>query len=109
LAKRAHDGSSLLSMCSGGHDGIRACIVGRVIQEIFDVLHEQRIELVDDAFLVGEIEGPIERDPAGLVRLKRARIPDALQMHRADLDDCSLLLTLENTISLAPTHTSNVQ
>ncbi len=44
-----------------------------------------------------------------LLANSRARLPDSFQMHWADLDHVLLLLTLENAVTSASCHTSNVE
>lgn len=72
-------------------------IVLRVVEECAYVVNEEWIQLLCDLLLVCKIESTLIRNP------------DTLEMHWANLDDVSRLFTLENTISSASGHASNIQ
>lgn len=86
---------------TSGHSGIsnaRTCLlVGRVVQQSSDVVHEERVEGLGDLLLVGKIQRAVKRDP------------DTLEMHWTNLDDVAGLLAFEYTIAAATSHTSHVE
>ena len=48
------------------HDHVGAGLVGRVVQQTTDVVHEQRVQKIGDLFLVGKIQRTLERNPRGI-------------------------------------------
>lgn len=60
-------------------------------------MDEEGVKQLGDLFLVGEFEGTLERNP------------DTFQMHWTNLDDMLLLLALEDTVTSASGHASNIQ
>lgn len=53
----------LLSPLCSGHHGIRAVLVGRVVQESTDVVDKKRVEGLGDPLLVRELERALEWNP----------------------------------------------
>jgi hypothetical protein len=47
----------------GGHDLARPILVRRVVEKGADVVNEQRVKHLNDLFLVGKVESPLERNP----------------------------------------------
>jgi len=89
-----------------------------VVEESSDIVDEERVEQFGDLFFVGEFEGTLERNPTEVncelqsianYELRIKDLPDTFQMHWANLDHMLLLLTLENAITSASGHTSNVK
>lgn len=68
-----------------------------MIEESSNVVYEERIQHLGDLFLVGKFKGALEWNP------------DPLQMHWANLDNVLLLLALENTVTAASGHASNIE
>ena len=60
-------------------------------------MYEQWIKLFCDFFLIREVKSTVERNP------------DAFEVHWANLDNVSSLLTLQDTIPTATGHASDVQ
>lgn len=52
---------------------VGAPLVGRVAQELVDIMHEERIQKLSDLLLVGEVQSALVRDPtaAGLTSCSR--------------------------------------
>lgn len=94
-------------------------VVDGVIEESADVVDEERVEERGDVFLIGKSEGSFVRNPIDLVSTCLQEMclvgkadfysPNTFQMHGAYLDNMLLFLCLQNTISSASSHTSNVQ
>lgn len=52
-----------LAAFRGRHHGIGSIRVGGMIEESADVVDEQRIQELRYFFLVGKVQGPLERNP----------------------------------------------
>lgn len=97
------------------HDRIRSGLVGWVVEQCADVMHEQRVKQLCDLFLVRKIQCTFERDPAAISAPSRysaceaCNIPNPFEMHGSDFDDMSHLLALQDAISSTSSHSSNVE
>jgi hypothetical protein len=68
-----------------------------MIKQCSNVVDKQRIQLLCDLLLVGELEGSLKGNP------------DTLQVHRTNLDNVACLLALENTITSTSRHAGNIE
>lgn len=90
-------------------------VVLRVIEQSTDVVHEERIQTFGDLFFVRKVQSTLEWDPEDEsvgVRILYAcssALPDTLQVHWPDLDDVAGLFALEDSISPASGHASDVK
>lgn len=66
-------------------------------QQRADVVNEERIKLLRDFLLVGEVKGSVER------------YPNTLEVHWSNLDDIPNLLALQDAIAPASCHIGDVQ
>lgn len=106
------------------HDLIRAGLVGRMIKQCVNVVHKQGVEQLSDLLLVRKIQRSVKRDPSrttisplelqirflsSVERLVIGHLPDALQMHRPNLDDVPNLFALQDPVSPASSHASHIE
>lgn len=68
-----------------------------MVKQGANVVNKQRIELLGDLFLVGKIERAIKGNPY------------TFEVHGPNLDNMSSLLTLQDAISAASGHASNIE
>lgn len=68
-----------------------------MIQQSTNVVHKQRVQLLGDFLLVGELQGALEGNP------------DTLQVHRTNLDHVSVFLALQNAVATTARHASNIE
>lgn len=84
-----------------------------MIEQRSDVMHKQRVKLLRDLFLIGEIQRTFEGNPVRSQRVSRsscsANLPNTLQVHGSNFDHVSRLLALQNTITTTSGHTSDIQ
>lgn len=76
-------------------------------------MNEERIQLFSDLLLIGKIQSAFEWDPKRMLKKKSKTTaifsPDSFQMHGPNLHHMSHFLTLQDTVSPAPSHSSNVE
>ena len=113
------------------HDASGTALVVWMVEQSADVVHKERVEKMGDLLSIRKVKRTLKGNPRRTsaqpnptVRLNvtpppphvrqvpsknRAYVPDALEMHRADLDDVPQFLALENAISSTSGHASDIQ
>ena len=93
-----------------GPGGIR-----RMIQQRTNVVNEQGVQEISDLLTICEFQSSVERNPNNtsinncINILVRENLPDAFQVHRANLDHMASFLTLQNPITAASCHPRDIQ
>jgi hypothetical protein len=84
-----------------------------MVKQGSDIVDKERIQLLGNLFLVGELERAFERDPSNISNWHVLRwqmySPNTLQMHRPDLDNMPGLLALQNSIPASTGHSCYVE
>jgi hypothetical protein len=90
---------ALLCFPSLGSSHYLVCpvLVGRVVEQGANVVDEEWVEQLSNLLLVGKIKSPVIRNP------------DTLEMHRANLDHVTNLLTLQDAVSTTSRHPRDVE
>lgn len=89
-----------------------------MVEQGTNVVDKKRIQHLGNLFLIGEVQRAIVRNPYNnvselapscvLQRYMMPNLPDTFQMHRPNLDNMTDFFTLQNAVSTATGHTSNI-